>query len=263
MQTNGTLIDEEWALLFKQYDFLVGVSLDGGQDTNLYRTDKELNPTFRQARNGIELLRKNAVAFNILTVITRYAAAHIEELYRYLKGEGFRNLQFIPCLRPLSGEKSELCMDEKEYADYLIRAFNLYVKDYVSGDYVSVRYFDNLVSLYLGKNPEQCGINGHCSHQFVIEGNGDVFPCDFYCLDEWKIGSVNTDDFAKAAKCEKAENFIKKSLQYPTKCRSCAIGYMCRAGGCMRMREDCDYCSSYQAFYRAVMPLFRVFDRRR
>lgn len=260
LQTNGTLIDEAWADFFRANDFLIGLSLDGDQDANRYRVDADLNYTFPRVMQSAKLLREKKVEFNILIVTTGWTADHIEQVYRFLTEQGFRYLQFIPCLRPFgSNEESDLYMTVKQYGDFLIRLFNLYVKDYVRGKYVSVRQLDNWVRLYLGGRPEQCGVGGHCSHQFVVEGNGNVYPCDFYCLDEWLLGNIEESGFQTLAHTPRAIEFIRESLPVPQKCRTCRYYALCRAGGCKRSRADRDYCEAYRMFFDAVLPMFRVF----
>ena len=83
-------------------------------------------------------------------------------------------------------------MSSDDYAFFLTKGFNIYYNDYLRGDFVSVRTFDNYISLANGNNAEQCGMNGFCSNQFVVEGDGSVYPCDFYCTDEWYLDNINT-----------------------------------------------------------------------
>ena len=150
-------------------------------------------------------------------------------------------------------------MSVPQYAQYLIRLFNLYVKDYADGNYVSIRHFDNMVRLFLGQQAEQCGMQGHCGRQFVVEAGGNVYPCDFYCMDEWLLGNINDSDFISLAKCEKSLNFIRESLKVSDKCAGCPYYRVCRGGGCKRNREDRDYCAAYKYFFSGCLPLFRVF----
>ena len=152
-------------------------------------------------------------------------------------------------------------MTVEQYKHFLIHGFNAYVKDYVQGNYTSIRYFDNLVHLYLGNPTEQCGMCGHCMHQFVVEGNGNIYPCDFYCTDEWLLGNINTptESFDTLAHCEKATEFLRESLYVPEECKKCRFYPICRAGGCKRSKEDRSYCESYKAFFNACLPLFRAF----
>ncbi len=264
IQTNGTLVNDEWAEFFHRNNFLVGLSLDGDFKANRFRFDDEGNNAYRKIISASEILKKHSVDFNILTVLTGYCAENIDTIYKSLTAKGFKYLQFIPCLRPFGDtSENEMYMTVRQYAKFLIHGFNLYVKDYVRGDYTSVRYFDNLVHLFLGSKTEQCGLCGHCMHQFVAEGNGNIYPCDFYCTDEWLLGNINDSDFNTLAHCERAETFLRESLSVPEKCKKCEFYPVCRGGGCKRMKADRDYCESYKAFFKSSLPLFRVFINER
>ena len=260
LQTNGTLITEEWAKFFKENNFLLGVSLDGDADANKFRVDAEGKPTNDLVADNIGLLQDYGIEFNVLIVATKFTAKNVERVYRYHTSHGCKYLQFIPCLRPF-GDKSEneMYMTNEDYEEFLIELFNLYVKDFWRGDYTSVRQMDNWVNLFLSNKVEQCGMMGHCTHQFVIEANGNVYPCDFYCTDEWLLGNINESDFKSLANSTKAIDFIKESLVYPDKCKSCKYFRMCRSCGCKRSRADRDYCEAYKGFFDKCLPLFRVF----
>lgn len=260
LQTNGTLLSDDFCKFFHENHFLVGLSLDGDFKNNSFRVDEKRVNAHRKIMLAAGKLKKFKVDFNILTVLTGSCADHIEEIYAYFKKEGFRYLQFIPCLRPFGDKsESELYMTAEQYENYLIKLFKLYVRDYMRNDYVSVRYFDNIVRISLGQKAEQCGLMGYCSHQFVIEGNGNVYPCDFYCTDKWLLGNINSSELSSLAKSEKAEEFIRESLSVPEKCKTCSVYKMCRAGGCKRNREDRDYCAAYKNFYKECSSLFTVF----
>ena len=260
IQTNGTKIDAAWAEFFRENKFLVGLSLDGDFEANQFRRTPAEENTFYSILDTAVLLRKHNVDFNILTVLTGYCAENIERIYIFFRFHKFRYLQFIPCLRPFgSSEQSKLYMTAEQYADFLIKLFNLYVKDYVRHEYVSIRQFDNWVRLYLGQPTEQCGIKGHCSHQFVSEANGNIYPCDFYCTDEYLLGNIAEKDFEQMKKSETAVNFIKESLKIPERCRNCRFYPLCRGGGCKRTQLSEDYCTAYKKFFTACLPLFRVF----
>ena len=260
MQTNGLLLDREWAAFLREEEFLVGLSLDGDSDANRCRRKADGQPAWRAAMDAAALLRREKTDFNILAVMTAHWAGRCEEIYRFFKKQGFRYLQFIPCLRPFGDRtKSELYMAPAQYADCLTRLFRLYAKDYTSGSYVSIRQFDNYVRMYLGERPEQCGMAGHCSFQFVIEGNGDVFPCDFYCVDHWRLGNIHEQDFREMSEGEPARRFIQESLEVAERCRQCGYYPLCRGGGCKRCRESGDDCAAYRVFFGSCLPLFRVF----
>lgn len=260
MQTNGSVIDGEWAKFFKENGFLVGLSLDGDFEGNKFRKKPSGQNSFYKILSAAELLKKHNVDFNILTVLTGYCADNAERIYRFFRSKGFKYLQFIPCLRPFgSDEQSLLYMTSEQYADFLIRVFNLYVKDYVRHNYISIRQFDNWVRLYLGQPTEQCGIMGYCTHQYVSEANGNIYPCDFYCTDEFLLGNINEASFADMERSDTAKRFIRESLKIPERCKQCNIYGMCRAGGCKRTQESEDYCRAYKKFFNSCLPLFRVF----
>lgn len=264
IQTNGTTLNEEWCAFFKKNGFLVGLSLDGDRNGNRFRRMADGTYSFPTVEKAACLLEKSAVDFNILIVLTGYAAKHAEEAYDYFKCKGWRYLQYIPCLRPFgSSEEGETYMTVDDYSSFLIRIFNKYVKDYADGNYVSIRLFDNWVGMYLGKMPEQCGLLGGCGRQFVAEANGNIYPCDFYCLDEWLLGNVLSSDFTEMANSKTALDFIKNSINTPEKCKKCPYYGICRSGGCKRQRADRDYCEAYRRFFSACLPLFRVFASNR
>lgn len=260
LQTNGTLIDEKWAEFFKANDFLIGLSLDGDYLDNSFRIDGDGINSFPLVKGAIEVLLRYKIEFNILTVATAKTGKNIEKIYDWFKGQGFRYLQFVPCLRPFGdNSESELYMNVEQYGDYLVRLFNLYMNDYLKGEYISVRQFDNIIRMYLGGKPEQCGVLGQCSPQFVVEGDGSVFPCDFYCVDEWLLGNINQLGFDTMAQSDLAFKFIRESLDIKSECKSCHYFGLCRGGGCKRNRADMDYCEAYKKFFDTCLPQFKVF----
>lgn len=265
VQTNGTLIDEEWCDIFAKNGWLVGLSLDGDEEANAFRIDKRGESTFDKVIAAARLMQRKKVEFNILTVLTAPVAQRVGEIYDFFKKNGFRYLQFIPCLKPFRFDErgrvdgapdyspAEACgrrysLTSEEYGRFLEEAFARYYDDYMSGDYVSVRQFDNFVRLAHFGSAEQCGMNGHCTHQFVIEGDGEVYPCDFYCLDEYSLGNIGSGDFAAFAAHPKAQAFIKESMILSEKCKACKYFALCR-NGCKRERLDVDKCSAYKKFF--------------
>ena len=264
IQTNGTTTNAEWASFFAGNNFLVGLSLDGDYDGNKFRKKPNGENSFYKITSAAQILTRHHVDFNILTVLTGYCAENGERIYKYFRSKGFKYLQFIPCLRPFgSQEQSELYMTCEQYADFLIKVFNLYVKDYVRHDYVSIRQFDNWVRSYLRQPTEQCGIMGHCTHQFVSEANGNIYPCDFYCTDEYLLGNIKDGDLKEMVNSKIARDFIRESLAVPERCKKCNVYPICRAGGCKRTQLSEDYCKAYKKFFTSCLPLFRVFINER
>lgn len=238
LQTNGLRIDADWAKFLSENHFLVGLSLDGPADLHdLNRKDKIGAGTAQRVLNTARLFDEYKVEYNILCVVTGKNAREIRNIYRFYRENKFDYLQFIPCLEPMDQvrgkERYHLSVDD--YGDFLINIFDLWYEDLKNGHYVSIRHLDNWIGILLGQRPEACSMNGRCSIQFVVEGDGSVYPCDFYVTDEWKLGNVNTDTFAQMLRSTKAQEFIKASIPLPDECRTCPILNLCR-NGCRRDR---------------------------
>jgi uncharacterized protein len=274
IQTNGTLIDEEWCDIFLKNRYLVGLSLDGDAVTNLLRIDAKGEDTFEKAYSAAKLLQSKKVDFNILTVITKPVVDNISRVYSFFRKNKFKYLQFIPCLKPLglpkadtpesfyeNGDEAEHMMEaeqdfhinSEDYEIFLKKAFSLYTRDYIDGRYTSIRLFDNFVRLAHSQRAEQCGMNGHCTHQYVIEADGEVYPCDFYCTDECSLGNILDTDFAKLERHPKAIKFIEESLGIEDKCKECNYYRLCK-NGCKRERIDLDKCTAYKNFFPYALP---------
>lgn len=238
IQTNGMVLNEAWAQFFAQNHFLVGLSLDGIAEVhNQHRVDHGNGTTFHQVMKKAELLQKYQVDFNILSVVTGLSARRVAKNYAFFKKQGFRHLQFIPCLEPLGSSRGSNAyyLSSEQYAQFLCALFDLWYGDFSRGDYVSIRYFDNLVHMAAGQPPESCNMRGACSAQFVIEGDGSVYPCDFYVLDEWKLGNIHQNTFQEMYEGPLCQQFLAQSLPVPEKCKTCQVYALCR-NGCRRER---------------------------
>lgn len=248
IQTNGTLINDEFIRFLKENNVLLGVSLDGVEKVHdTLRKTADGKGTFRTVFDNLNLLRENDVEFNILTVVTPQVVRHTEEIYYFFMENGFYYQQYIPCIDEMkSSEKVLSCSD---YADFLKRLFTLYFNDRRKGVPVSIRYFDNLLMKLNGMPAEQCGMNGNCSVQLVVEGDGTVYPCDFYCVDGRELGNINTDSIKQLITCVAAEEFVKDN--YVTDdCIKCKYYSLC-AGGCKRYRTQGlnKFCEAYKDFF--------------
>ena len=273
IQTNGINITESFAKFLKANNFLVGLSLDGPKEINDFlRVDLGEGGTYAKISKTAELFDKLKVDYNILTVITAQTAKHIEKIYNYFKNRGFRYLQFIPCLEPLgvSSFDGAHSLTPELYEKFLVRLFGLWQNDLAKGKYTSIRFFDNLARIAAGQQPEQCGTQGFCAGQFVIESDGSVFPCDFYCTDNWKTGNILDMSFDEIYNSQTMQKFLETSLyaKYSAaegeKCASCTVYYLCR-GGCRRDRDnETDgfaksnvYCEALFNFYRFAEPYLK------
>ena len=252
-QTNGLLIDDEWAKFFAENKFLIGLSLDGDLESNQYRIDASGNSTAQRVIRASEILNDYGVPFNILSVVTKKTLERLDDVFDFYEKHDFKYLQFIPCLKPFGVERDPYAMNEDEFSAFLIGAWRKYESAFHSRKPLSIRFFDNLLMMAMGKRAEQCGMNGRCGIQCIIEGNGDVFPCDFYCLDEWKLGNINEMSLREIGACARARKFIAESLPVREECKSCDYYTLC-LGGCKRYLADLDYCKVMKTFLQEVAP---------
>ncbi|MDO4175201.1 MAG: anaerobic sulfatase maturase [Eubacteriales bacterium] len=259
MQTNGYAIDARWAEFLHENHFLVGLSLDGTTSQhNANRLDCTGKGTWGSAMRAAKLFDTYRVEYNILCVVTGENARHVGQIYRFYRKNNFRWLQFIPCLEPI-GEKwgnASYHLSDVAYGTFLIRLFDLWFDDLKKGEYISIRHFDNWMFLLLGECTEVCSLSGICSIQFVVEADGGVYPCDFYVLDAWRLGTVGEKSFAEMAESATAREFIRRSMRLPAECKTCRWLYLCR-NGCHRDRRmgttggKTIHCKAHQMFFEA------------
>lgn len=234
IQTNGTLLDEAWADFFKREHFLVGISLDGFKDNhNCHRVDAEGNGTWNRVVKSVRLLQKHQVEINALCVVTGPCARSPEKAYQELKRLGFDYIQFIACLDPIKMERGKMpfSLTPEGYGKFLCRVFDLWYQDWRTGNYHSVRLFDDYVHILLGDGGGTCATCGRCGAYFVVEADGAVYPCDFYVLDEWKLGCLGENSLTKLAASECAKAFLRWGSDKPEECGSCRWKNICN-GGC-------------------------------
>lgn len=230
LQTNGILIDDEFCKLFKKNNFLIGVSVDGDKELH----DKNRCNSFDNAMKGIELLRKNEIDFNVLSVITAKTDASM--LFDFYKRNGFRDVQPIYCLDSLNGEKGEYSISAKQLARFKKRLFNLWFAEISKGNHFYVRDFDNLLSLLTKGVAEQCGASGRCNAQLVVESDGTCYPCDFYCLDEFECANINETDINGILNSVGLRKFFEHDEEKNSLCVTCPVKTIC-GGGCKRYRS--------------------------
>lgn len=264
IQTNGMFIDEKWAEFLHKNNFLVGLSLDGPKEIHdMNRVDSRQSGTYNRVMKTVAIFNKYKVEYNILSVITSLTARHVAKIYKFYKQNNFKYLQFISCLDPLNEPKGQhpYSLEPKDLEGFLKISFDRWYEDVMKGDYVSIRYFDNLISMIMGYKPEACNMNGRCTCQFVIEADGGVYPCDFYVLDEWNIGNIKEKSIDEILNSEKAHDFVGNSLNVMEECKKCTWYGLCR-GGCRRERENFEvgnislnyYCTAYKQFFDYAYP---------
>lgn len=261
IQTNGTLINDRWAAFFKQYNFLVGVSLDGPPSIhNSRRVSSNGMGSFDKVMNGIRLLVKHQVDYNILSVIHEGNVQRIDEIMDFYLRNNMRWIQFLPAMKFHSQDLKAAGTYEitpEQYGQFLCDAFDIWYKQFMEygKPTFSVRFIDNVLSTYIDGDPGFCMINNECSETLIVEQDGDVFPCDFLMGDRWKLGNVGTDDLETMMKSDKYKDFMRLKPTLPHKCTSCKWKSKCY-GGCPRNRKYVDgktdvdfFCGAYMKFY--------------
>ena len=192
--------------------------MDGTRQTHdLYRTGPEGDGTFQTVMRAIRILREHRVEYNILTVVTAQAARRAEEIYRFYAHHDLRYQQYIPCLDPLGEARGQhvYSLTPEDFEKFLKEQFACWYQDIMHGRFVYNRYFDNLVGMLLRRPPESCGMMGECGRQLVVEADGSVYPCDFYVLDRYRLGSLNVNSLKEVEQKRDALGFVDgKGMPY-------------------------------------------------
>jgi len=207
-------------------------------------------------------MEREGVEFNVLTVVTGYLARHIQSVFSALCSGGFRFQQYIPCLDPLEEARggAGYSLSPEQYEDFLKTLFDLWYRELEQGRYWSVRYFDNLVWMLKGHAPEQCSMRGCCGLQYLVEADGSVYPCDFYGLDQYRLGNILQNSWEELDRVREETKFVEESRRVPEECGGCQWYPLCR-NGCRRDRlETADglgrnyYCRAYAGFFAYALP---------
>lgn len=262
LQTNGLLLDEDWAEFLAENHFLVGLSLDGPREIHDgARRDAAGQGSFSRVMAAAATLRRHRVEFNVLTVVTRKSAAHAQKIYRFFMKQGFFYQQYIPCLGPLGAEAGEYALTPEGYAKFFKALFDVWYEDRRRGKFVYIRDFENLAGMLLGRPPERCGMAGGCRIQWVVEADGSVYPCDFYVLDDYRLGNLREHNFEEIEAAYEASPFPREGEEGREACRSCRWERLCH-GGCRRDRQlprlhdvgKNRYCGAMQEFFEYAVP---------
>ncbi len=261
IQTNGILIDEEWAGFFAQYRFLVGVSLDGPENIHdLVRKDFSGRGSFKRVRTGIEVLKQKNVELNILCVVGQHNVTRPDELIDYYQSEGFTHLQFMPAMQFQASEPavpSQYAIDALAYGNFLVNIFNRWYQNGIP--IMSVRIFDNFLASKLGIDNDLCIFSEKCNSGLIIEPDGNVYPCDFYIHPDWCLGNIKQDKLAQILEHPLRRCFMAQKHPLSKSCQVCRWVKMCR-GECARNRNMSSdgylgpsyFCQSYKILFKAV-----------
>ncbi|WP_246556364.1 anaerobic sulfatase maturase [Desulfonema magnum] len=274
IQTNGTLLDEEWARFLKNENFLVGVSLDGPEHVhNQYRKDLRGNGTFQQVFENAKMLSDKGVQVNVLATVNAYSVKYAEEIYKFFRKNRFTFMQFMPVVEtdPRNPDAAApYSVDAKDYGVFLNRLFNLWVKDF---DFkrlrqkTSVRFFDALIQKYVGMVPDHCIFHKVCGDALVVEHNGDLFSCDYLVSEDTRVGNIHEMSIGEAFRSRDHLAFGRRKSDFGIECKECQWLDLCY-GGCIkdRIRDPKDkghnhFCESYKFFFERADKRLRKFAK--
>ncbi len=278
LQTNGTLLDDEWCAFLAAKRFLVGISLDGPRQLHdRLRVDRRGGGTFDQVMHGVDLLRKHSIDFNTLTVVHRENSRYPLEVYRFLKEAGSHFLQFLPAVERLPAGRrqydrcgqdqraetapsvTEWSVDAAQYGIFLCTVFDEWVRQDVGK--VFVQLFDVALERWLGMPSSLCVFAETCGDALVLEHNGDLFACDHYVSPEFLRGNITTHLLGRMALSDEQQAFGRDKLDaLPQFCSECPVRFACN-GECPKHRfektpdgaEGLNYlCAGYKKFFRHI-----------
>jgi len=263
MQTNGTLIDDEWAEFFAEYKFLVGLSLDGPPEWHdHFRRDHAGRPSFHRAWAGLELLRTHNVELNVLVTLNARNAPHAGDIYRYFVNRGVHWLQFIPILEKGSdGTPTDYSCSGEQFGRFMLDVFELWRDRHVG--VVSERLIDSVLHSVVHGEAALCCNARRCANAHVLEFNGDLYACDHFVYEEWKLGNIMDTPLIDLARSERLDEFATLKTELPSACRECEFLAYCN-GGCPKHHipgpETFDpdrlnhFCEGYKLFFREALP---------
>jgi len=292
LQTNGTLLDDEWCRFLKRHHFMVGISLDGPQEIHdRYRKDRKGRGTFEQVMHGLKLLQQHRVDYNVLACVARDTAARPLDVYRFLRGAGTEFIQFTPVVertagqqgaeqglrlaapsaltrRERQGEVTPWSVEPESWGDFLIAVFEEWVRNDVGK--VFVMNFEWAVNAWIGNPSPVCVHARQCGRSLVIEHNGDVYACDHCVYLEYRLGNILSDDLAGMVRRSLESGFgVSKETALPGQCRECEVLAACR-GGCPKHRfaATCNdepglhyLCTGYRKLFLHIRKYLRVMAR--
>nr|WP_315527886.1 SPASM domain-containing protein [Carnobacterium maltaromaticum] len=238
IQTNGIIINDRWCCFFKENNFLVGLSIDGNPlYHDLNRLDPKGRGTFQRVLQTKKLFDKYDIEYNILCVLTNPLAKEAKKIFRFLKEEQLKYIQFIPCLDDLDATtKNSYVLTPKRFASFYRQFFNLWYSELEKGNYISVKLFDDILNLLVRKQATACGILGNCQIQYVIESDGSVYPCDFYVLDDYRMGYIQEQTLKELFEHDVSNKFVCEKKETKKQCEMCPFQQICH-GGCKRMKD--------------------------
>jgi len=260
LQTNGILINKDWAKFLKEYNFLVGLSLDGPEHVhNHYRFMRGGNGSWDKVVDRARLMLDVGVAVNALSVVNDYSVQFPEEIYNFHKELGLTYQQYIPCVETDPHDRNKAAsfsVSPEKFGEFLCTLFDLWINDFKDNvPTTSIRYFDSVFHSYVGMPPPECTLLPECGIYVVVEHDGGVYSCDFFVEPDWKLGNIMEGNLIDFLNSERQFEFGRMKCTLPDPCKTCKWLKYCW-GGCTkdRIRDPQDnnlshFCESYQMFY--------------
>jgi len=265
LQTNGTLISNELAMFFGEYKFLLGVSLDGPAEFHdYYRKTIGQKPSHSFVMRGINLLKQNNVEFNILILVNNLTVKNAKEIYQYLCEYGFHYHQYIPCVEfDENGNLLPYSITGEDWGNFLCDLFDLWIKKDINK--VSIRLFDSILEYLVHNHSNVCYMGENCCQYFVVEFDGNVYPCDFFVREDLLLGNVLTGNWDNFLNSPVYQNFGRRKALWEKTCNSCTYFYLCH-GDCQKFRPGIyqgkktlsTLCRGWKKFYTHSLPYLRA-----
>ncbi len=262
LQTNGLAVTDEFARHLSRYNFLVGVSLDGPAELHdRYRRHADGRGSHEGVMAGLGVLRRNRVKVNILTLINQANVKHGGLVYRYLRDQGFDFHQYIPCVEfDPAGRRQPFALSGPEWGQFLCQVYDEWIK--YDAEKVSVRFFDSILYRMVKGAPNVCHMGDDCCQYFVVEHNGDVYPCDFFVEPELKLGNIARDSWESLQASPRYRAFGARKADRNPECDACPYLDLCAAdclkhrldGGRSAPHEKSALCRGYLTFYEHALP---------
>jgi len=235
LQTNATLIDDELARHLARFRFLLGCSLDGPAEIHdRYRLTAGGRPSHEKVLKGIDALKRHGVAFNILVLVSRANVRRAVEVYHYLTRQGFFYHQYIPCVEfDPAGNLLPFAINGEEWGEFLCDIFDQWHPRDIHR--VSIRHFDSILQKMVDGTANVCTIGRNCCQYFVVEYNGDIYPCDFFVESSLKLGNIMETGWDEALASKSYRDFGAQKAQWNPECRTCDCLNYC-SGDCLKHR---------------------------
>ena len=258
LQTNATLVTDEWAAFFAERDFLVGVSIDGPQKLHdHHRLDRSGRPTYDRVIAGLRVLQRHGVQCNALVTVNRANADHPLTVYRHLTGLGFQHLQFVPVVERGSHHSPRVTswsVRPDAFGTFLCEIFDHWARNDVGR--VFVQLFESALNVWAGGMPTLCVFAPTCGAALAVEHNGDLYACDHFVYPEFLRGQVALDTLASMIEGPEQRAFGLAKADLPEQCRACPVRRFC-GGDCPkhRLRPAGDgrpvsyLCQAYRRFF--------------